>query len=500
MIRLQSVKVRLTLWYALILSVFLAIFSFIMYAELARALYHDAEKDLSWTALQTEEALKAKLVASPDLLSSVSRNPLDQMDPFEASLNTKIIGMVNDWAAESQFLLRSLQMVRIVGLDHQEIVSNLEGWEKQIIFPSFERDSIFMEHGSSFQTIHYQNKPFRLHYYLLRMSGHPVLVIQTAYALYETENTLRQLSGVIAVGIPLAVFFACFAGWFLAKRFFRPVDTMTREAKQITAAHLESRLPRTYMGDEIDRLAETLNEMIDRLEHSTRAMREFSSDVSHELKTPLAIIRGELDLVSRKARSREEIDKALGVIGEETDEMIRLVSDLMILVRSDARQLRLDTKMLHAAEILEPLVSRFQERARLKGVNLKWTPLADCVFEADEGHFKRVMNNLVDNALKFTDSGGSVDVSLIFQDGTAIVEVRDNGIGINPENQPKIFMRFFRDEKARSREGSGLGLSIVKAICDAHAWQIGLESLPNQGTTIRIFIPAAEAETESLAI
>ena len=497
MIRLQSVKVRLTLWYALVLSVLLAIFSFIMYAELSRALYYDAEKNLSWAAIQTEESILIKLITSPEIASSVSRNSHDRMKPFEPAVNERIQKLVQEWAGESQFLSRNLHMIRVVGLDHREMGSNLEGWEKDIIFPNFERDSNFMEKGTSYQTIHFKDKPFRLYYRQLRMGAYPVLVIQTAYALYETERALKQLAGMIAIGIPLSVLFACFAGWFLAKRFFQPVDQMTREAKQITAAHLESRLPRTGMGDEIDRLAETLNEMIDRLEHSTRAMREFSSDVSHELKTPLAIIRGELDLVFRKTRTREEIEKALAVIGEETDEMIRLVNDLMILVRSDARQLHLEKKILHAVESLELIVERFQERARQKGVKLSWSPQADCAFEADEGHFRRVMNNLVDNALKFTDSGGSVDVSLAFQEGMAVIEVRDTGIGIAPANQSKIFMRFFRDEKARSREGSGLGLSIVKAICDAHGWQIGLESVSGQGTIIQVLIPAAESVSAS---
>lgn len=496
MIRLQSVKVRLTLWYALILSVFLALFSFLMYAELARALYQDAEKNLVWSTRQIEEALIPRLNLRGDLLVAFRRGLRDQLKPFSPEVKQKLEDYVREWESQEQLLARSMHMVRVIGLDHAEIVSNLKGWEKQIIFPSFERDSHFMETGSSYQTIHFQGKPFRLYYRTLKIDENPVLVIQSAYALYETEKTLNQLAGMIAVGIPLAVLGACFAGWFLARRFFQPVDSMTREAKQITAAHLESRLPRTFMGDEIDRLAETLNEMIDRLEQSTRAMREFSSDVSHELKTPLAIIRGELDLATRKIRTREEIDKVISVISEETDEMIRLVSDLMILVRSDARQLRLDKKILHMQETLEPLVERFQERARQKGVTLSWCAEEDCMIEADEGHFKRVMNNLVDNALKFTDSGGTVEVSLICQEGLAMVQVRDSGIGISPENQPKIFMRFFRDEKARSREGSGLGLSIVKAICDAHAWQIGLESIPGKGTLIRVFIPMLEPGSE----
>lgn len=495
MIRLQSVKVRLTLWYALVLSVFLAIFSFMMYAELSRALYHDAEKNLAWSVQQAEEAIQVRVTAQPQLLSSIARTSLSATQPFTPEIDRALRDLISDWESQSFFLARSQHMLRIVNFNHEDIVSNLKEWEKEIIFPNFERDSFFMESGSSYQTIHFKNKPFRLYYKMLQVQGKPAAVFQAAYALYETEKTLKQLAGMIAIGIPMAVLCACFAGWFLARRFFKPVDRMTKEAKQITAAHLDSRLPRTFMGDEIDRLAETLNEMIDRLEHSTRAMREFSSDVSHELKTPLAIIRGELDLAARKVRSREEIDKMLSVISEETDEMIRLVNDLMILVRSDARQLRLDKKSLHLLEVLEPLVERFQERSKQKGIKLIWSPSGDGVIDADEGHFRRVMNNLIDNALKFTDTGGEVAVALGLQDNLAVIEVKDSGIGISPENQPKIFMRFFRDELARSREGSGLGLSIVKAICDAHSWQIGLESVPGQGTSIRIFIPITHGAT-----
>ena len=175
MIRLQSVKVRLTLWYALVLSVFLAIFSFIMYAELSRALYHDAEKNLSWSALQAEEALKANLISDHALVAALNRSAHDRMKPFDSGTGEKIISRVKAWENQSQILSRSLQMIRLTGLDQQVIVSNLEGWEKGIIFPNFERDSNFMENGTSYQTIHFQNKPFRLYYRLLRIDHHPVL-------------------------------------------------------------------------------------------------------------------------------------------------------------------------------------------------------------------------------------------------------------------------------------------------------------------------------------
>jgi len=290
--------------------------------------------------------------------------------------------------------------------------------------------------------------------------------------------------------IPVGVALACFAGWILAKRFVSPVDRMIQQARKITAAYLKSRLPRTFTQDELDRLAETLNEMMDRLEASTRAVQEFSSNVYHEFKTPLAIIRGEIDLALRRARSQEDLQKTIGVISEEVDGLVRLVDDLMFLVRNDSKQLNLQKKNLALAPILEQVVRLYRERAKQTEVALAFGEVAEAQVFGDEVYLKRLFTNLLDNAIKFTEPKGKVTVSVgISTPAKVIVRVEDTGVGIDPETLGNLGKRFYRADQARAKEGAGLGLSIVRAICDAHEGVLRFESQAGRGTCVFVELP-----------
>lgn len=472
----KSVKLRLTLWYSVVLTVLLSIFAFLMYAELSRALYRDVDKNLLFEAESFVESLQ------PYVGKATQGVLLPEVRLMEA---------VKEWEKKTRRISRSHLMVRFAGLDRSFLVSNLKKWEREIIFPDFERDSIFMETGQSFQTIHFMGKPVRLYYHLARFKDHPLFVIQCGAPIFELKSTLQRLSFIILISIPGAVAAACAAGWFLAKRSFQPVNVMIREARQITAAYLKGRLPRTQTGDEVDRLAETLNEMMDRIESSTRAMQEFSSNVSHELKTPLAIMRGEIDLALRKSRTPEALVETLRVIGGEVNELIRLVDDLMLLVRSDARQLRFEMKKISLRETLEQVVGRFQDRAKAKEIQLSGALKKDAEIVGDPVYIKRLFSNLIDNAIKFTPERGRVSLTLHSENGLATVEVQDTGIGIESELQTKVFSRFYRTDQARSHEGSGLGLNIAKAICDAHGGTIQLQSEPHHGTRVTVQLPLA---------
>lgn len=385
-------------------------------------------------------------------------------------------------------------MIRLISADQINMAGNLKGWEKEIIFPDHERDSIFMESGYSFQTIHFQKKPIRLYYKRLRFKARPLVIIQLGVPIDEIENTLRRLVTIILISIPGAVLAACVAGWFLAKRSFRPVDHMIREARHITAAYLNARLPRTDTGDEVDRLAGTLNEMMDRIEASTKATREFSSDISHELKTPLAIIKGEIDLALRKPRSIESLNETLRTIAGEVDELIRLVHDLMLLLKSDAKQLRFEMKKTDLSEILAQIKDLFFERAQSKQVVLE-SDLAEGLYvKGDALYLKRLFSNLIDNAVKFSHKEGVVEIRLSREKkNKARIQIRDTGIGIEEQALAKIFDRFYRSDQARSLEGAGLGLSIAKAICEAHGGEIDITSTFSQGTVVQIVLPLFES-------
>jgi signal transduction histidine kinase len=486
----RSFKSRLTLGYALVMTVFLAGFSVLMYAEFSRALYRDVERSMYAEAQTIEQGI---------LGSFQERRDLDFRNPpkiekgtlvFPAEFQVEVTKAVRDWEKKQRRVTRSLFLVRIIGLDRSLIGSNLGGWERDILFPDYERDSVLMEKGDSYQTIHFQKNPIRLYYHLVRFQDRPFFIIQIAKPLYEIEQTLGQLRVIIAVMIPVGVALACFAGWILAKRFLSPVDRMIQQARKITAAYLKSRLPRTFTQDELDRLAETLNEMMDRLEASTRAVQEFSSNVSHEFKTPLAIIRGEIDLALRRARSQEDLQKTIGVISEEVDGLVRLVDDLMFLVRNDSKQLNLQKKNLPLAPILEQVVRLYRERAKQTEVDLAFGEVAEAQVFGDEVYLKRLFTNLLDNAIKFTEPKGKVTVSVgISTPAKAIVRVEDTGVGIDPETLGNLGKRFYRADQARAKEGAGLGLSIVRAICDAHEGVLRFESQSGRGTCVFVELP-----------
>ena len=490
MIRFRSFKLRLALWYAVILTVFLSGFAFLMYFELSRALYHDVERNMLFESQRVEETIVSNLYES----SGVQLNPPPKIEKgtlaFSPEYQEVLTKNIREWERRQRRVTRSLYLIRVLGLDHSVILSNLGRWERDIIFPNFERDSIFMETGSSYQTIHFKKMPVELYYRLVKIKGRPFFVVQIAKPLYEIEAILNRLAVIIMIIIPVGVALAGWAGWFLAKRFLSPVDRMIQQARKITAAYLKDRLPRTFTQDELDRLAETLNEMIDRLEASTAAVQEFSSNVSHEFKTPLAIIRGEIDLALRRDRSQEDLYKALRVIDEEIDGLVRLVNDLNFLVKSDAKQLTIRKKHLSLTQLLSQVVSLYRDRAEKEGISIQFEDSDKIELEGDDIYLKRMFVNLLDNAIKFTEQGGKITVSCSIKNGMVTIAFVDTGIGIDEGTLGRIGTRFYRADQVRSKEGAGLGLSIVKAICDAHQGRMNIESQIGKGTSVFINLPA----------
>lgn len=487
----KTVKFRLTLWYALVLTLFLLLFSYLMRVELERTLYRDADRTLSTEAQKISDSMQDFLARDIPKLDFSSQDWVaGTHKPLSNAQLSVLLDMFAAWEyATADYLSRNPLLIRLAGLDDAQLVSNLKGWQKDIIFPSLERDAVFMEKGTSYQTIHFRGRPIRLYYATVFYESQPIFVLQIGTSLHEAKTILTRLTFVLSLMIPLAVLIACLAGWFLAKRSFEPVDDMITQARSITAAYLKSRLSRSNAGDELDRLAETLNQMIDRIESSTRAVQEFSSDVSHELKTPLAIIKGEIDLALRRARSAEELIKTLTSIEGEVDELIRLVDDLMILVRNDAQQLKIQKNRVSLSDIVTSVVERFKKRAQDKQVQLSLGEIQQALVLGDSVYLKRIFSNLIDNAIKFTSAGGNVTADVLSDGLTVSVHVTDTGMGIHPDIQQKVFSRFYRSDEARSYEGAGLGLNIVKALCDAHGATVSIESKIGYGSKISVKFP-----------
>jgi len=298
------------------------------------------------------------------------------------------------------------------------------------------------------------------------------LTVTMAIPLKPYEATLDRFGVLIAGAIPLALLVAAGGGWWLSGRALKPVDRMTREARTITAQNLDRRVALPEEHDELRLLGETLNAMLDRLETSFRRIAQFTADASHELRSPVALMRTTAEVALRKTRSEAEYREALQQVLNESERVTRLIEDLLLLARSDAATDVLEKRPLDLAEPLRAAVARV-DRVRL-------TIESPAIVEANGAALQQLFAILLDNAVKYSDDEVSVSLR------GAIVEIRDRGIGISPADLPHIFERFYRADKARSHGGSGLGLAIAHRIAEIHGATIDVASTPGAGTTFTV--------------
>jgi two-component system, OmpR family, sensor kinase len=266
---------------------------------------------------------------------------------------------------------------------------------------------------------------------------------------------------------------------------------MTEAARRISAEHLDERLDTTGSDDELDRLATTLNDMLGRLDSAFRQIRQFSADASHELQTPLTILRGELEVALRAPRSPEEYRRVLVSALEEGERIARLVEGLLLLSRADAGVLRMDRQPIDLAHLVTEVCAQAQVLADARGVILGLDSVVPVTIQGDSAHLRRLLLNLVDNGIKYTPAGGRVTLSLQHDARWAALRVSDTGIGIAPDEQERVFQRFYRAPEALSRgeEGSGLGLCIARSIAEAHGGRIEVRSTVDGGSTFTVFLP-----------
>jgi heavy metal sensor kinase len=322
-------------------------------------------------------------------------------------------------------------------------------------------------------------------------SGRVVNLIQVGFPLRHFYETRRHFVRIMAIVSPVALLLAGGGGWLLAHRALAPVAQITAAAKRIGAEHLAERLEESGTGDELDQLARTLNEMLERLDDAFRQIRQFSADASHELQTPLTILKGELEVALRVPRTATAYQGLLGSALEEIDRIALLVDSLMLLARADAGVLRMDQRPVELHHLVQDVYAQTQILAEAKGIDFQLGPVECLVLPGDDERLRRLLLNLVDNAIKYTPRHGLVTLALRRQGNQAALHITDTGIGLSPQEQTQIFQRFYRTREARlhSATGSGLGLCIARSIAMAHGGTIRLDSAPGQGSTFTVYLP-----------
>lgn len=318
-------------------------------------------------------------------------------------------------------------------------------------------------------------------------------VVEVGASGAGTDATLARVLLMLATGLPIAVCAAVAGGFVLVRRSLAPVARMAATAEAITQHNLGERLPVVDSGDELERLAVSLNLMISRLEAAIDGSKQFVADASHELRTPLTVMRGELESLAQDWQLPGEAREALGSVLEEVLRLAEIVEGLFALSRLDAGEAHAPWQRFDLGELAATTAGQMSLLAEDKHVSVACESNPGVIVEGDRARLKQVIVNLLDNAIKYTPSGGHVSLSVKREGGRAILEVADDGIGIPAEALPHVFKRFYRVDGSRTRlqGGAGLGLSIVESICTAHAARVEVSSVPGNGSTFRMLAPLA---------
>jgi two-component system, OmpR family, sensor kinase len=447
-VRLLPIRARLTLAFAVVMAAVLAAMSFFVYVRVGNALTASVDSSLN---LQAREAVshanEATHLVDPDASGGVTL----------AELVTPTGRVVRSTPAHLRLLVSERQVARIVG------GSTMRG--------SLERP----------------NGDWR--YLAVRAPGGAVIV---ARSLEPREESLHRLFRELLFASPLALLLAALGGYGLAAAALRPVEAMRRRAAAVSATTL-GRLPVPSSRDEISRLATTLNEMLARLEAAFEHERQFVANASHELRTPLAMLRTELELALRRPRTHDELHDALVSAAQETNRLSQLAEDLLLIARADQGALPLRTEPLGVDDLLIAVTERFARRAREQGQEIEARPTGAFV-DADAVRVEQALANLVDNAL--AHAAGTIDIFAVERDDVVELHVADAGAGFPDGFLERAFDRFSRADEARTSGGSGLGLSIVSLIAQAHGGSVGAANRPEGGADVWLALPSARAHRE----
>ena len=324
-----------------------------------------------------------------------------------------------------------------------------------------------------------------------KSSGNPGYLVEFGSLLDPVETMLNHLFLQLALGLPLAVIIITAGGYLLVRRALTPVEQITRAAERITQHNLSERLPVSSTGDELERLSIALNRMITRLDDAFQNSKRFVADASHDLRTPLTILQGELESFAENSRLDSELRDRVGSMLEEVVHLGKIVEQLFTLSRLDAGEARTEWTRFDLADLAKTTAEQMSLLAEDKGITISCDASQRLTVTGNQVRLKQVVVNLLDNAIKYTPAKGAIHLRVLAVNGHAVLEVQDNGPGIPPDALPHVFERFYRVDKSRSAdsESAGLGLSIVKSICTAHGAEVEAQSAVGSGSCFRVRLP-----------
>jgi two-component system OmpR family sensor kinase len=476
----MSIRLRLTLWYSAVLAVMLLALGGGIYALLERNIHSNVDAELSSTA---DKILGASRVRAFSDILQVEVPP--DLDLFSAP-GVGVIVLDN-----SQTVIQKSQNIGPFSHPFDPAALALVESGQSVV-----RDVSIDKTNVRVMTV-----PIAV---TTDQGDQRVGYLQIAASLTEVQDSLRQLGTLMVLGGAIGVLAAAFVGAFLARKALEPIDRITQTASEIArGGDMQRRITKPGPPDEVGRLTETFNLMLDRLEGMFTAQQRFTADISHELRTPLTTIRGNVDLLQRMGGADQA---SIDAIRSEADRMIRLVGDLLLLAQADAG-LPIRRQPVAIDQLAGEVVRQVQVISGGVKVSLQLDANESLCVDGDPDRLRQLLLNLIDNAIKYTPNGGEVKVQVARENISVRVDVSDTGPGIPPEHiqpgpngVPLIFERFYRVEKSRTRpalsgsngrsgSGTGLGLSIAYWIAQMHGGRIEVQSEVGSGTTMTVWLP-----------
>jgi len=455
----NTLSFRLTLWYAGIFALSSCVAFLLFYALIT-----------SFIRQQTDQDLLAQVNRFSTLLAS---------EEIEGVKSAAII--------EAQGAGVKKVFIRLLSLNGQVFSSSNMAYWKDIRIHETAIKELLRGRSHVFETITIPQRKEKVRI-LYAMLGRTV-VLQVGQAMESYSRFLDAFKGIFITTMTFLIVVAAGIGWFMARQAVSGVEAVTRTAQKISGGTLEERVPVKTRGDEIDQLAITFNQMLDRIQTLLTEIKEMSDNMAHDLRSPITRIRGIAEVTLTTGKSLGEYEAMAASTIEECDRLLDMINTMLMISKAEAGVDHLTREEIDLAGVVQEACRLFEPTAEDKGIALSCHLPDESRFLGDTRMIQRMLSNLLDNAIKYTPPGGSVSVSVSENHGQVVLSVEDTGVGISPRDLPHIFERFYRGDESRSQTGIGLGLSLARAIARGHGGDITTTSNPNQGSTFTVTLP-----------
>jgi len=487
----KSIRFKITIVYMAILALTLSVFSAALYHYVSVSLYENMDTLLRSKAEGIVHAINTYWATEKIGTKRYGTGP----DQYAKDEMIDFATIAQKWVQERYKDPKLLDIIiQIYDPDGTVVASSrntqgIAGISEDIFISALDGKSIFDTLAPSFPTKKLVS--FRVFITPAVQNERVEYVVEVASPLTSIQTTLDTMKVTLFILFPLTVLVTGVMGSLLATLSLRPVDSMIKTIHAITAENMKLSLALPGTRDEIEKLAETFNDMLARLDNAFTSQKRLFEDLSHDLKTPLTVMKGEFEVILKKTRSAEEYEAVLKSSLEEANKIIRLVDNLLMLASFESKKILPERRDLDLGVLVQGIATTIGKLALKKDIEMRVVKADGITVKADEQQLKQLFFNLLDNAVKYTNPSGVITVRIARDGGLARIEMQDTGIGMTEEHLAHVFDRFYRADKSGTDQGFGLGLSIVKSVVDAHGGTITVKSRYSAGTTFIITLPIA---------